>query len=381
MGHIGKRAVLLLALTGLAIAGMGRPDLGLAKDPWPELYLPEHVASEFSSRLFAVRPDGQAVALSLDGDIWLLKPDLSDVTWAGRHPLGTDLTRVTRGGETATELPFSQWVHRLPTWLPDNRLVYLRSTLLQDPDSEGPVDKELWMAEGATARKVTDLPPSTSVQTMQPDPAGSRLLLLGSRGALSVLDLHTGAVRNMASGGLPAAPGEAVWSPDGAAIALAVPKDRWLYLFRLDVESGSLRRLTGFNTATQPDAPPGLAWPPGSTSLFVHGWEPGGAPGAFPDHGGIWRVPAVGGDPVRVAPERPGLSSPQWSPDGRWVAYFSRTDGYRYALHVKSGRFLRLGGWSRQEPAGVPFQWERDSRKLWYPCPRGLCRATLPGDP
>lgn len=351
-------------------------------DPWPEQHPVEQTASQFSSRTFSLRPDGKAVALSLDGDIWLLKPDVEALGWYGRLPLGTEITRVTRGGQIVAAQPRSRWIHRLPTWLPDERFVYLRSTLYQDPDHEGPDDRELWIAERSGTRKLADL--THSLQTMAPDPSGSRLLCLIGRssnppkGALSIVDLKTGVAKIFETQELPAAPAEAVWSPDGRAIALAVPKGNSLELYRLDVEPGTLGRLTGFNTTTQPITPPALAWPPDGDSLLVHAWDPGAAPGTIPAHGGIWRVPIEGGDPKQLVKPQPGLSWPRWSPDGRWLAYLNQSDGYRYALHLASGRSLRLGGWSRQEPEGIIFQWENDSRHVWYPCPSGTCRTTLP---
>lgn len=355
---------------------------GSLSNPETESYVHESAVSEFQSRRFAVRHDGREVALSLDGDIWLLNPDLSETSWTGRLPLGTELARATWGGQTASDYPLSRWVHRLPTWLPDNRLLYLRSALPQNPNGEGPMDRELWVTGSGAPRRLTDLPHSISL--LLPDPKGERLLCLGGsdsnspNGYLSMIDLRTGALLSLKLNELPAAPVEAVWSPDGKILAIAVPKENWLELFSLEVATGSIRRLTGFSTATGPLTPPAMTWPPGADSLYLHAWEPEVRPGTTPSHGGVWLVPVGGGDPIQVAEPHPGLSSPQWSPDGIWIAYHNSTDGYRYALHVSSGRSTRLGGWSRQEPNGIPFQWEQSSRRVWYPCPTGLCRITLP---
>lgn len=332
---------------GLLIIGAllwSQARLAGAAVPEPQHYGAEHLASQFGSREFAVRPDGQAVLLTVDGDIWLLKPDLSPVSWVSRRPFGTDLIRVTRGGQRASDLPWTVWIHRLPTWVSGSRFVYLRSTLLQDPDAEGPVDRELWMGGEGAPRKVASLNLKGPVHAMVPDPSGRRLMLLVSTpqnypgGSVQVVDLPTGAIRALPTAKLAATPAEGAWSPDGRAIALAATREE------------------------------------------QHGWERV-PPGALPEHAGIWRVPAEGGYPRRVRPPVEGLLWPAWSPDGRWVAYLNSKDSMRYALHVASGQVARLGGWESRPAEDPHFHWEKESREVWYVCPPGLCRANVPNWP
>lgn len=353
-----------------------------ASVPEPEHYAAEHLASQFSSREFAVRPDGQAVLLTADGDIWLLKPDLSPVGWVSRRPFGTDLTRVTRGGQKASELPWTVWLHRLPTWVSGSQFVYLRSTLLQDPDAEGPVDRELWMGGEGAPRKVASLNLKGPVHAMVPDPSGRRLMLLVSTpqsnpgGSVQVVDLPTGAIRALPTANLAATPAEGAWSPDGRAIALATTREEWTTLYTIPSDGGAPRKLTGFSNAVGPLAPLAMVWAPDGRSLVQHGWERV-PPGALPEHAGIWRVPAEGGYPRRVRPPVEGLLWPAWSPDGRWVAYLNSKDSMRYALHVASGQVARLGGWESRPAEDPRFQWEKESQAVWYVCPPGLCRASI----
>jgi len=64
--------------------------------------------------------------------------------------------------------------------------------------------------------------------------------------------------------------------------------------------------------------------------------SPTGVRAVFEAHGEILTVPAEKGD-IRDLTNTPGVMerTPAWSPDGRWIAYFSDESG-EYALHIKS---------------------------------------------
>ncbi len=66
--------------------------------------------------------------------------------------------------------------------------------------------------------------------------------------------------------------------------------------------------------------------------------SPSGVRAVFEAHGDIFTVPAEHGD-VRNVTQTPSIADrdPAWSPDGRWIAYFSDRSG-EYALHVKDQR-------------------------------------------
>ncbi len=99
------------------------------------------------------------------------------------------------------------------------------------------------------------------------------------------------------------------------------------------------------------------------------GISPTGARAVFEDHGEILTVPAEKGD-VRNLTHSPGVAdrSPAWSPDGKWIVYFSDRSG-EYALHIKSqdglgtARSISLG-----HPPSFYFQpvWSPDSNKIVY---------------
>jgi len=96
--------------------------------------------------------------------------------------------------------------------------------------------------------------------------------------------------------------------------------------------------------------------------------SPSGARAVFEAHGEILTVPAEKGD-VRNLTNTPGIAErdPAWSPNGKWVAYFSDQSG-EYELHLRTPdgmgevKKIRLGNPSFfYSPA-----WSPDSTKIAY---------------
>jgi tricorn protease len=105
-----------------------------------------------------------------------------------------------------------------------------------------------------------------------------------------------------------------------------------------------------------------------STEIGNFHISPTGARAVFEAHGEILTVPAEKGD-VRNLTRTPGVMEryPAWSPDGRYVAYFSDESG-EYAVHIRD----QLG---REEPIRVPVpdptffyspSWSPDSDKIVF---------------
>ena len=97
--------------------------------------------------------------------------------------------------------------------------------------------------------------------------------------------------------------------------------------------------------------------------------SPSGARAVFEAHGEILTVPVEHGD-IRNLTNSPGFADrdPAWSPDGKWIAYFSDESG-EYALHLSpqdgSGevRKINLG-----EPPSFFYSpvWSPDSKKIAF---------------
>jgi tricorn protease len=97
--------------------------------------------------------------------------------------------------------------------------------------------------------------------------------------------------------------------------------------------------------------------------------SPTGARAVFEAHADIFTVPVEHGD-IRNLTETPGVAErdPAWSPDGKWIAYFSDESG-EYALHLRSQdgmdevKKINLGN-----PPSFFYSptWSPDSKKIAY---------------
>ncbi len=97
--------------------------------------------------------------------------------------------------------------------------------------------------------------------------------------------------------------------------------------------------------------------------------SPTGVRAVFEAHGDILTVPATHGD-VRNLTQTPGVEErdPSWSPDGRWIAYFSDASG-EYALHIKDQRGLHAAREIRLSNSPSFYYspvWSPDSKKIAY---------------
>ncbi|MFZ0430142.1 MAG: PDZ domain-containing protein [Acidobacteriota bacterium] len=101
--------------------------------------------------------------------------------------------------------------------------------------------------------------------------------------------------------------------------------------------------------------------------IYSFGVSPTGVRAVFGARGDIVTVPAEKGDPRNIT-QTPGVNErdPAWSPDGKWIAYFSDESG-EYALHVRD----QLGREAaRKFPLPPTFYyspvWSPDSKKIAF---------------
>jgi len=138
-----------------------------------------------------------------------------------------------------------------------------------------------------------------------------------------------------------------------------------IYLF--DLKTQKSRRVELSLQGDMPELRP--RWERVARQIRAAGISPTGARAVFEARGEIFTAPAQKGD-CRNLTNTPGAAErdPAWSPDGRWVAYFSDASG-EYELHVREHtgagepRRFRLS-----DPPSFYYQptWSPDSRKIAY---------------
>lgn len=101
-------------------------------------------------------------------------------------------------------------------------------------------------------------------------------------------------------------------------------------------------------------------------------WSPDGKQVAFISNisgrRNIWLVPAESGWPAQLTVSDQRQTSPAWSPNGRWIAYGSDTDGNEqwdiFLVSPSNGEVLNLTNTPEISEEG--FAWSPDSEKLAY---------------
>ncbi|HEX8806621.1 MAG TPA: PDZ domain-containing protein, partial [Candidatus Aquilonibacter sp.] len=116
-------------------------------------------------------------------------------------------------------------------------------------------------------------------------------------------------------------------------------------------------------------------WVPVADQIENGGISPTGVRAVFEAHGDILTVPAENGS-IRDLTQTPGVMErdPAWSPDGRWIAYFSDASG-EYTLRLKDQRGLqpeRVYQLDEHPTFYYSPVWSPDSKKIAYADKRGV---------
>jgi tricorn protease len=221
----------------------------------------------------------------------------------------------------------------------------------------------VWIADLRDS-SVTKLPREGS-NDKNPMWVGDTVYFLSDRaGAVTLFgyDTRAGAVRQV----IPNPDGFDIQSASAGPGAIVYDQFGSLHLYEL--ASGQTRRVEVTLAADLPQLRP--RFEKVDTRQILHAaLSPSGKRVLFEAHGEILAAPAEKGD-VRNLTRSPAVADrdPSWSPDGKWVAWFSDESG-EYALHVRAPDGL---GPVRKIDLGSPPsffyspRWSPDSRKIAY---------------
>jgi len=142
-----------------------------------------------------------------------------------------------------------------------------------------------------------------------------------------------------------------VWTPDGKHVAFLSSKEGSNVFWQLADGSGGLERLTNDSRVDVP-----FSWSPdGQLLAFVAVGSTGGS--IF-----VLRMSDRKAQPFLQA--KAFLDAPQFSPDGRWLAYVSDESGHR-EVYVQP--YPGPGGkWQISTEGGTEPQWNHNGRELFY---------------
>jgi Tol biopolymer transport system component len=245
------------------------------------------------------------------------------------------------------------------SWMPDSRRFVMGLTRATHPESQ------LWMAD---SRKET-IEPITAAEGERSSPAvspdGSKIAFDAANPDFDIVELPLagGPVHHLLATSrnelFPA------WSPKGSLFAYVTDrsgrKEIWLKSTEESTQEGWERPLV-----TQHDFPDDeTLW------LVTPAISPDGSRIAYGrlsnrHFGELWISPMAGGSPLRIGDPEDFEIGPAWSPDGKWLTYFSGNTGLAKVAVGQSTPPVSLGF---SHGCENPAQWSPDG--AWIACATG----------
>jgi len=308
-----------------------------------------------------VSPDGRTAAYLQEGDLWLL-PLAGGAPVQATHVAVPPIGRVEQGTYFHFDVEIGSPVWGRTTayaWSPDGRRIAVhhvdRRQVRRFPiphylTADAILNEVRRGAPGDVneRRTVGLLDVSTRALRLLDLPEPERWQILGfewsSRGSLlidratdddvdrtvTVADADAGALREVwrdHGASRIYTQVAAVWHPDGRRILLTGDLDDRYRLYLLNPGERSPRMLTPGPYDVEGAALSRPGWP----AVYYVSSEP------RPEERNVWRIPADGGERLRVSP-LPGANSPFPAPDGRTVAFLHSDDGMPTELFLGDRR-------------------------------------------
>ncbi|HLJ27466.1 MAG TPA: PDZ domain-containing protein [Candidatus Angelobacter sp.] len=378
---------------------------------------PTHIAFSYAGDLWLVSREGGEARLLTSGDGTksdpVFSPDGAMIAFTGDYDGNVDVYVMPASGGVPRRLTHHPAVDEVVGWTPDGKQVLFRSSRnsysgfnrlftvslegglpheLPLPTAEGgsfspdgkhiayiPVDNNRRLSaigwkryRGGKASRIwlanlSDLSihqlPRESSNDGNPMWVGNKVYFLSDRNgpfSLFAYDLGTSKVEQV----IPAN-GADIKSASAGPGAIVYEQFGSLNLF--DLATGKAKSLAVTVPADLPNVR--AHFKKVENEIAAANLSPSGARAVFEAHGEILTAPADKGD-VRNLTNTPGVMErdPAWSPDGKWVAYFSDESG-EYQLFLKSPDGL---GEPKKVSLGAPPSfyynpiWSPDSKKIAY---------------
>ena len=252
-------------------------------------------------------------------------PDGRLIVYAGNEGGNWNLWTVPAAGGEPRALTSHKGDEWSPRWSPDGKWIFFVTNWSVNGDIN------IWKISASVGEptQITAFPEDEV--TPAPSPDGNRIAYYTDTGGLWVMDLATKKTINVARG--EGFQDIISWSPDGKRLAVGY-----------NPQPVVLRKIALDGTGLEQPAPRGWSiWQPdyspdGKYAVFVTLDNEGN-----PD---LWKLSLSGGPPSRITTHPAADLNPAWSPDGRWISFWSVREGSRggdiWKVLVSGGEPQRL---------------------------------------